>query len=164
MLPDNNILDILISLVLIYALLSILVSILLEWWNHKKKARAKFLRKAVYQLLCDPLNVNYGELFYNHYLIEGFRSKELKTVPQYISSQLFAEVLIDVIANRQFHDTPVTMTGQSEDIGKQFELVETSAPESTIERFASELMSMNPSPFSDTLRSFWQKSEGDFDR
>jgi len=164
MLPDNNILDILISLVLIYALLSILVSILLEWWNHKKKARAKFLRKAVHQLLCDPLNVNYGELFYNHYLIEGFRSKELKTVPQYISSQLFAEVLIDVIANRKFHDTPVTMTGQSEDIGKQYELIEATVPESTIERFQSELMSMNPSPFSDTLRSFWQKSGGDFDQ
>lgn len=163
MFPDNTILDILISLVLIYALLSILVSILLEWWNHKQRTRAKFLRKAIFQLLHDPLNVHYGELFYNHYLIEGFRNKELKTSPQYISSQLFAEVLIDIIANRKLHDTPVTMTGFSEDMGKQYQLTPTTEL-GALKRFENELKEMNPSPFADTLNSFWQKSEGDYEK
>lgn len=163
-LPDNNILDILISLVLIYALLSILVSILLEWWNHKKKARAKFLKKAIFQLLQDPLNVHFGELFYNHYLIEGFRSRELKTVPQYVSSQLFAEVLIDIIANRKLHDTTITLTGESPELGKQYEVVENTTQLPVLKRFELELMSLNPSPFTDTLKSFWQKSEGDYDK
>jgi len=121
------------------------------------------LRKVIFQLLKDPLNVHYGELFYNHYLIDGLRNKELKTSPQYISSQLFSEVLIDIIANKKLHHTPITVTGFSEDIGKQYQLTQTPA-QTTLQRFESELKSMNPSPFADTLYSFWQKSEGDYDK
>jgi hypothetical protein len=161
MLPDNNVLDIIISLVLIYALLSILVSILLEWYNAKTRARSKFLRKAIFQLLKDPLNVHYGELFYNHYLIEGFKNRELKTAPQYISSQLFSEVLIDIIANRKLHDNPVKITGQSGDVGKQYEMVNDQMDMDINLRFDAELNSLNPSPLTDTLRSFWQKSDKD---
>ena len=160
-LPDNNVLDIIISLVLIYALLSILVSILLEWYNQKTRARAKFLRNAIFQLLKDPLNVHYGELFYNHYLIEGLKNRELKTVPQYISSQLFSEVLIDIIANRKLHDNPVKITGHSGDVGKQYEMVNDRIELDINKHFEEELNSLNPSPLTDTLRSFWQKSDKD---
>ena len=119
MLPDNNILDIIISLVLIYALLSILVSILTEWFNKRQKTRGAFLKKSIFQLLNDPLNVNFGELFYNHYLIDGLRNKTKKRNPQYISSKLFAEVIIDVIANRKLHDHSIKITGIDEAGGKQ---------------------------------------------
>ena len=75
MLPDNNILDIIISLVLIYALLSILVSILTEWVNKWQKTRAAFLKKSIFQMLDDPLNVNFGELFDNHYAAKDYPIK-----------------------------------------------------------------------------------------
>lgn len=55
MLTDNNICDILISIVLINALLSIVVSTILEGWNQERKARAKFLKQVIYLLLEDPL-------------------------------------------------------------------------------------------------------------
>jgi len=159
MLPDNNILDILISLVLVYALLSILVSILVEWWNSYKKNRAIFLRKAIQQLLNDPLNLHFGELFYKHYLIEGLYDKARKKSPQYISSKMFSEVLIDMIANRKLHDQPVTVTGHSSDSGKQYALDQSHENLSVMDRFELGLQSLKPSPFTDTLRSFLDKSK-----
>src|SRR5258706_13836554 len=100
MLPDNTILDLIISLVLIYALLSILVSILTEWVSQMLKTRSKHLKRSILLLLNDPLNVHFGELFYSHYLIAGlyYRGKR-KRAPQYISSKLFADVLIDLIVH-----------------------------------------------------------------
>src|SRR6188768_1904606 len=121
MLPDNNILDIIISLVLIYALLSILVSIITEWLNVQLKARSLFLKETIFKLLNDPVNFNFGELFYNHYLIRKFYNADLKSLPQYISSKLFADVLIDLIANRTKHDIPITMVGKSGPMGKQYQ-------------------------------------------
>lgn len=164
MLPDNNILDIIISIALIYALLSILVSILLEWWNHYRKARAKFLKLALCQLLNDPLNVHFGELFYNHYLIDGLRNKVMKRSPQYISSQLFAEVLIDVIANRNLHDKQLKLLGESDESGKQYEIAANEKEANVVTRFKISLAKLSPSPFVDTIRSFCEKSEGDYEK
>ncbi|MBP9081204.1 MAG: hypothetical protein KBF80_13235 [Flavobacteriales bacterium] len=58
-------LDTIIALVLVYALLSILVSILLEAWNKRTKERGVFLQRVVYRLLDDPLNRNFGYLIYH---------------------------------------------------------------------------------------------------
>lgn len=163
MIPDNNILDTIISLTLIYALLSILVSVLLEWWNHRKKARAKFLKQAVFQLLDDPLNVNFGEIFYNHFLVDGLKFREGKRPPQYISSSLFAEVLIDILANRRLHHQPIEMTGFSDDAGKEFRLQDEAKEDDVMKRFALALEELNPSPLTDTLRSLWQKSDSKYE-
>lgn len=163
MIPHNNILDTIISLTLIYAMLSILVSVLLEWWNHRQKTRAKFLKQAVFQLLDDPLNVNFGEIFYNHFLIDGLKFREGKRPPQYISSKLFAEVLIDIMANRKLHDHPIELTGFSDDTGKEFRLQDGVKDDEVMNRFAFALEELNPSPLTDTLRSFWQKSNGQYD-
>jgi hypothetical protein len=164
MLPQNTILDIIISLVLIYALLSILVSVLLEWFNHYKKARAIFLKQAITHLLSDSLNVNFGELFYNHYLIEGLKNKSIGAKPQYISSRLFAEVLIEVIANQKLHDHPVRKIGQSVEGGKQYEIDNTTVEPDVVKRFGQQLEALNPSPLSDTLTALWQKSEGNYEK
>ena len=158
MIPDNNILDIIISLVLIYALLSILVSILTEWVNQRQKTRSLFLKKTIYKLLNDPLNVHYGELFYNHYLISGFYNKEHKRLPQYISSKLFAEVVIDLIASRTQYDQPIALAGKSESAGKQYQLLEKKEYASLLEQFNAGLTLLKPSPLTDTLKSFLAKS------
>jgi hypothetical protein len=157
--PDNNILDIIISLVLIYALLSILVSILTEWVNQRAKTRSLFLKNSIFKLLSDPLNVHFGELFYNHYLVTGLYNKERKRLPQYISSKLFAEVIIDVIANRTQHDSPIQLISQNDESGKQYKLSEKKEIATVLERFGEGLALLKPSPLSDTLKSFWDKSK-----
>ena len=91
----NPILEISISLILIYALLSILSSILVEWWNHYRKSRGKLLQDAIFQLLDDPYNLSYGDLLMNHFLIKNLRNPHNRRPAQYISSNLFAEALID---------------------------------------------------------------------
>ncbi len=157
-LPDNNILDIIISLVLIYALLSVLVSILLEWWNNRTKARAAVLQESINRILNDSLNINFGDLFYNHYLIAGLSNPE-KRPPQYVSSKMFAEVLIDVIANRALHLQPVETIITAE--GKQFKLGN-AIPDKVLDRFKFSLEKLKPSPLIDTFQSFYSKAGGDY--
>jgi len=162
--PGNKILDLLISMALIYALLSLLVSILLEWWNHFRKTRALQLKANIFKLLNDSINLQFGELFYNHYLISGIHNKRTNSPPQYISSKLFAEVLIDVISHRNKHNHPVQLIGLSLNQGKQYKIEEKSVPPSAIELFKNGLDQLKPSPFTDTLHSFVLKSEGDFEK
>lgn len=94
---DNPYVDTIISLVLVYALLSILVSILLESWNRRVKERGVFLQKVIFRLLDDPLNKNYGYLIYQHPIINKMRRDE-HSYPHYIPSEGFANALIDTLA------------------------------------------------------------------
>jgi len=159
---QSNILDLIISLTLIYALLSILVSIITEWWNHYRKARGKLLKQSIVKLLDDPLNLNYGDLFYNHYLISGLQKDSRP--PQYISAGMFAEALIDVIGNQVMHCTPVTQLSPGGPNGKQFQVSPGAAPPpaKVIDRFEAALKVMKPSPFTDSMQSFYDKSDKDY--
>lgn len=98
-LVDSPYLDTIIALVLIYALLSMLVSTMLEAWNKRTKARGVFLQKAVFQLLDDPLNRNFGYLIYQHPIINKMRSGG-NNYPFYIPSEGFANALIDTLADQ----------------------------------------------------------------
>ncbi len=91
--------DTIIALVLVYALLSILVSILLEAWNKCIKERGVFLQRAVYRLLDDPLNRNFGYLIYQHPIINKMR-RDGNSYPYYIPSEGFANALIDTLADQ----------------------------------------------------------------
>lgn len=161
MIPDNNILDLLISLTLIYALLSILVSILLEWWNHYRKSRGKLLRSSIVRLLNDNLNYDYGDLLYNHYLISGLKSDSRP--PQYISSSMFAEALIDTVASQVMHCRDVKLTGIT-DGGKQYEMAGSPPPADVFSRYKAALASMKASPLRDVLQSFLDKSDDNYDK
>lgn len=96
---DSPYLDTLISLVLIYALLSVFVSILLEGWNKRIKERGVFLQRMVYRLLDDPLNLNFGYLIYQHPIINKMR-KDGNSYPHYIPAEGFANALIDTLAEQ----------------------------------------------------------------
>ena len=159
--PGNKILDLLISMTLIYALLSLVVSILLEWWNDFKKARALHLKASISQLLNDSINLQFGELFYDHFLIKTLRNKKTKRFPQYISSTLFADVLIDIIGYRDRHDQPVKLIGASVELGKQYAQVEKAATTTLLEQFRNGLEKLKPSPLTDTLQSFLMKCDND---
>lgn len=160
-LQNNNFLSILISLVLIYAILSIFVSILIEWWNYVRKERGKMLKNAIFKLLSDPMNNEYGHLFYGHFMIGGLRSDHRP--PQYISSGMFAEVLIDIIAKQASHSQKITLDLNAGGSFKKYDASGTPPPTGVLDRFKAGLDMMDESPFKDVLKSFWDKSKGDYD-
>jgi hypothetical protein len=91
--------DTIICMMLVYALLGILVSILLEIWNQFIKQRGAFLQKTIFRLLDDPLNLNLGYLIYQHPAINRQR-KDGNSYPYYISAETFSNALIDTIAEQ----------------------------------------------------------------
>lgn len=93
----NPYIDTIISLVLIYALLSVLASILLEWWNHMVKERGVYLQRAIFRMLDDPLNHNFGYLIYHHPMINGMR-RDGNSLPHYLAPEVFSNALVDVVA------------------------------------------------------------------
>ena len=178
---EHPVFDIAIGLVLIYALLSIVVSILMEMWNQYRQSRGKLLVVAIKQLLRDPLNKHYGELLLEHFLIKNLCNPDDRRPPQYISANLFAEALIDIIAQQARH-TFVTLelpkvgernvalcvkADTSDEVVRERDLAgnerEASVQE-VIHRFRLGLESMEPSPLRDALFSMYDKSGQDYDK
>jgi hypothetical protein len=172
---SNPILDIILGLVLIYALLSILVSIMNEWLSHAMSGRSKMLHASILKLLSDPYNLAYGELFFNHFSIRNtmkekpyrrflfFKNKKAeprKIPPQYISSSLFADALMDIIASQSKYTKGITM--QIENDRKVFVADLHEAPKELIGQFRDGLTAMNPSPFRDVLQSYLDKAGNDY--
>ncbi|WP_300664176.1 hypothetical protein [Fluviicola sp.] len=153
---DNNILLILISLVFIYAVLSILVSILTEWWNSYFKERGIFLKDSIYKLLKDPINKDYGYLLYNHVTIAGLKSAPDRD-PHYISGTMFAEALIDIIAQQVVNNQKVKVV-MNADGTREYQMENNSVPGDIVERFQLGVSGMNTSPFADLMQSFIDKS------
>lgn len=159
----NPIIETSISLIFVYALLSILSSILVEWWNHARKSRGKLLQDAIIQLLYDPYNLSYGELLMNHFLIENLRNPHNRRPAQYISSNLFAEALIDIIAQQARHNLKISLP-KADDVERKIDVVEgqkkSKKSKQVFVRFKAGLEMMNPSPLRDTFFSFYDKAEG----
>lgn len=104
---NNSLIGVLISIILIYALLNIVVSILVEWWNHIRKSRGIMLKQAIMHMLDDKMNLEFGKLFFNHPMISGMKYSVTKRPPQYISSSMFADVLIDIISQQVISEVKV---------------------------------------------------------
>lgn len=160
----NPIVEISISLIFVYALLSILSSILVEWWNHYRKSRGKLLQDAIIQLLYDPYNLSYGELLMNHFLIHNLRNPHNRRPAQYISSNLFAEALIDIIAQQARHNLKISLP-KADDVKGKIEVAEgqesKEKSKQVLVRFKAGLEMMNPSPLRDTFFSFYDKAENE---
>jgi len=153
---NNNILMILISLVFIYAVLSILVSILVEWVNYLTKERGKHLRDSIHNLILDEKNAIMGEKFYNHIMINGLQSLRNR-LPAYISSGMFSEALVDIIA-LQAEKEGVTPNNQLTE-----EVDENNKPvKQMMLRFEKGVNAMEPSDFKKLLQSFVDKSGKDY--
>jgi len=90
-----------IALVFILAIASNILSVVYELFAYYVKQRADFLKKAIQDILNDPLikDVNLTERFYNHPQID-ITKKTYRHLPQYISSKNFAQTLVDVICRR----------------------------------------------------------------
>ena len=185
---NNPIFDIAISMVLIFALLSVLVSILNEWFSHRFNRRSIMLRESILKILKDPHNLDYGELFFNHISIEtiskvkpkpwynllqlfGKKQPPKKLAPQYISASMFADVLIDVIADQARHSQKLIPARDDDGKiildanGKKTYLPSGDAPVNSLdERFVMALTLMNPSPFNDMLKGYLDRAGGDLSK
>lgn len=161
------ILGTIIALVFIYALLSIITSLLIEWWSYVYKSRGKLLRKAIIQMLQDPLNKNYGELLLDNFLIHNLGNAENHRPPQYISANLFSEALIDVIAQQSRHNLKLILPkSNAENAEIKVQPDQDTSPEGkkVFNRFRIGLEEMNPSPLRDTLFSFYDKADSNYDK
>lgn len=87
-----------ICLILVFALLSLLVSTLTEALNSYFKERGTLLYNTLSRLFNDNLNVNFGQLLYTHPMIKNLK-KDQCSLPQYISAQMFSNALIDTVGN-----------------------------------------------------------------
>ena len=167
----NPILGSLLAITFIYAMLSILVSILNEWLSSKLKTRSKMLKSSIQDLLYDPANAYLSSVFFDHHMIQGLSEKERKKTIEYISSDLFADVLIDVIINR--NQSTVELKKIEKDGKVVFELKKTEKKTNNepqgdhkdtqlMEVVKSGIDAMNTGTLKDLLTSFHLKSSNDY--
>lgn len=152
-----KILELLIAVGLFYFLFSTLVSILFEWYAYKTEQRGRFLYETLHKLLQDPVNKNYGALVYSHFNLVSIR-KDRDSYPQYISSEMFADTLIDVIGS-QSEQTTFTPVFAVDD---PTQLLEVKLDENRITdpyaRYCAGVEAMHYSPLKSILRSFGEKT------
>jgi len=177
-------LDIILSLVFIYALLSILVSIINEMLSHYNEERGLLLKRSILKLLADDLNLQYGELFYNHPniqritkfsdrfkflgLIKNPSQNQKKTRPSYISASLFASTLVDIIAMQNSLKQPVNLKRDEQGLPlldehgrKSYTINAASSPSPLLHRFEQGVANMRPSPLRDTLQGMLDRCGND---
>jgi hypothetical protein len=154
----SKILEILIAIALVYFLFSTLVSLIFEWYSHKTQKRGRFLYQTILKLLNDPVNKSYGALLYNQYSISQL-IKDKDSYPQYISSSMFADALIDIIGTQSesVHFENVFDPLDSKN------LVEVKMTEDRFtdpyERFQKGVEKMKYSPLKSQLRAFQEKTK-----
>jgi len=95
---NSPIFETILCMVLIYALLSLLVSTITEALNNRFQVRGSMLYKTISSLFNDNLNVNFGQLIYSHPMIANLK-KDINSLPQYISADMFSNATIDVVSN-----------------------------------------------------------------
>ena len=97
----NNlpIIELAISLILVYFIFSIVTSNIQELIaGVLMKSRGAFLKEAITKVFNDPDNKNWAEFIYSHPLISKLKRKP-KSDPSYISPDIFTNCLIDIITN-----------------------------------------------------------------
>ena len=73
----SHLLEVIISLALLFFLLSTLVSAVLEIWNTRigKNGRSTLLKEAIGKVLNDPNHRNWSEALYRHPLVANLKRK-----------------------------------------------------------------------------------------
>jgi len=95
---NSPLLETIICLILVFALLSLLVSTLTEIVNNYKNERGKQLFEGIVKMFEDKSGINFGKQLYEHPMVAA-TYKTPDRPPMYISSFMFSQALIDTIAN-----------------------------------------------------------------
>lgn len=91
----TTMLNVVISLFLIYLLLALCTTIVLELLAGAFKARSRLLRGAIRRMLMDPKEEDLARAFYHHPLIKALWTGERP--PSYIAPATFATVTLDIL-------------------------------------------------------------------
>ncbi|MBL7900903.1 MAG: hypothetical protein JNK73_02830 [Bacteroidia bacterium] len=91
--------EVILSLVVIYALLSILVSLLNEFLISITNTRGKVLFAELQTMLKDHYNLDYAYLLYSHPLVSELPRKNKSHHPVWIEASTFAPAFIQTIGN-----------------------------------------------------------------
>lgn len=156
---NNSIVGTILAMMLIYALLSILVSLLLEAWNQIVNTRAKNLKEAIGTMIDGQNGSNLMEKFYNHYMVAGQtkssdgsddgKNDEFKDKPiTYISEKLFTEVFTDIISSLRSDEQKADDEGK-----KRMDIIKQGIESITDNDQLKEL-----------LQSFYIKAEGEYEK
>ncbi len=145
------IIEIAISLIFTYLMLSIVISGIVELLNKWTRKRGKMLQQALEKVLNDPSNKNWADMLYSHPLIGGLK-RDYKSLPHYISSNLFSSVILDLVINE----------------GKDFKIKqdengiirynEIANNKEGLEKFIKGINNLNESEFKTYLKSFLNDS------
>lgn len=179
----NSVIEICLSLILIYALFSILVSLLNEWMAQIYDRRTRLLQEALRKVLNDPFNLNYAELFFRHYAIRtltfyraspaqqllhffGARTSGKASGPQYIPAPLFAAVFVDLISSQYQHQQIAEPEKDENGFAKLdaegkkiYSAFEVPAEVPLNDRFSIALKRQKPSPFMDMITALYERAE-----
>lgn len=150
------IIEVVISLALVYFVISTAISGVLEALNKWLNKRGKFLQHAIEKTLNDPQNKNWGDLLYNHPVVDGLK-KDYKSLPSYISSDLFSTGIIDVIVNES-KKTEVINSKPGE-----VEIIEKLPHDNIFDNFKEGLKSLKHSDFKVLMNSLTNESSGFID-
>jgi len=144
------VLDLAISLILIFLLLSVIASGIAESIQMKLKTRSKLLYNSLEKIFSDSNNKNWADMIYRHPLVNSMKKDET-SLPSYLPSEIFANTLIDIII-REGYD----YRRNSEDPDR-IDIIPTSG--TLIEKFKKGVKSLQPSDVRILLFSFLETSE-----
>jgi hypothetical protein len=145
---NSQFIEVGIGLVFIFLLMSIMVSGLNEIITSLFGHRGKHLKEAIDKALQDPANKNLSDLIYDHPLVDKLKKTE-KTLPPYISSEVFAKTILDVVAQQNTATAPTTILQSKND---------------PVQNFTDGLNTFQPSSVKTLLHSFVTDAEGDYEK
>lgn len=140
----STLLQTLLALTLIYALLSILVSLLNEFYRSLINSRGKALYAEISTMISDHFNLDYAYIVYTHPVINQLPRENKNSKPGWIDAKTFATALI-----QSFADMAITLN--KADPGTDI-----------LQRFSMYVNSMQESKLKDMLRNYLQAAAGDY--
>lgn len=158
----NVILEVAISMALLYSMLSVIVSGINEYINHLTKKRGKFLLFALEEVFKDSgTGVNYTARLFRNPLIDRLK-KDDKALPQYISGVQFSEALISVMVEE--YDTKKFIYSDTPNANGTFDLVPAMPlVEDAFQKFKYAVQNMPKGDVEQLLQSFLNGTD-DYDK
>ena len=154
------VIQIVVALVLVYAILSQLSSVLLELLNRYivSYSRGAFLKGVLEKLLDGgPDGPNILHRIYIHPLVAS-QTESQKSLPSYLSANTFSAALVDVIRQIGYKQS---FTVKTDPAGvKTYMLVSQIVESDGFQLFSSGMLQLPESPLKDTLSQFWHQASG----
>lgn len=145
---QSPLLDTIIGLVLIFALVSLMATSIVEILNSFYKRRQTLLRATIQKMFDDGQNVNFGTLLYQHPFIISQKQNN-DNLPQYLDPESFANALLDTVCEHG-------KTYRYNDESKTFEQTDVST--NTVDGFEKGIKKLSATPLQKSLLALVQRA------